>query len=95
MKHEKIQLIDDLSGGDAQETLRFSLDGTFYEIDLNEKNATKMRRAFSAYITGGRRVRNPYKMAPRYVLPLGTPVRASPWTLGAFNGVLRSVVQPH
>lgn len=66
MRHERIQLIDDLSGGDAQETLRFSLDGTFYEIDLNEKNATKMRKSFAQYITASRRVRNPYKTLPRY-----------------------------
>ena len=34
---QKIQilLIDDLDGGAAKGTLRFGLDGTEYEIDLN------------------------------------------------------------
>jgi hypothetical protein len=32
-----VELEDDLSGGPADETLRFGLDGTEYEIDLNQK----------------------------------------------------------
>lgn len=54
-----VQLIDDIDGGDADETISFSLDGTSYEIDLSEKNAAKLRDALSLYVgharTAGRR----------------------------------------
>jgi hypothetical protein len=39
-----VELEDDLDGGPADETLRFGLDGTDYEIDLSKKNASKFRR---------------------------------------------------
>ena len=39
------KLVDDLDGGDADETVKFSLDGVQYEIDLSKKNADKMRNA--------------------------------------------------
>ncbi len=38
-----VQLIDDLSGEDAQETIRFSVEGTDYEIDLSAHNAADLR----------------------------------------------------
>jgi hypothetical protein len=55
-----IVLEDDLDGSPASETVAFGLDGKTYEIDLNEKNAAKLRDALAAYIgaarsTGGRR----------------------------------------
>jgi len=55
---QKVQvvLVDDLDGGDADETVSFSLDGVSYEIDLSEANATKLRDAFGVYVGSGRRV---------------------------------------
>jgi hypothetical protein len=53
-----VQLIDDISGEDAQETLRFSLDGVDYEIDLAEENAAGLRGALAPFVVHGRRVRN-------------------------------------
>lgn len=50
-----IVLEDDLDGSEASETVQFGLDGTSYEIDLNEKNAKKLRTAISAYVAGGRK----------------------------------------
>ena len=38
------ELEGDLDGGPADETLRFGLDGTEYEIDLRNTNASKFRR---------------------------------------------------
>ncbi|WP_091256311.1 histone-like nucleoid-structuring protein Lsr2 [Arthrobacter sp. ok909] len=40
-----VQLIDDLSGGggDAEETVRFSIEGTDYETDLSAANAAELR----------------------------------------------------
>jgi hypothetical protein len=49
-------LIDDLDGGDADETVTFGVDGVQYEIDLSAKNATKMRGALARYIEAGTRI---------------------------------------
>lgn len=55
---QKVQIIleDDLDGGEADETVSFALDGTSYEIDLNEANATKMREALAPYVGHARKV---------------------------------------
>jgi hypothetical protein len=53
-----VQLIDDISGEDAQETLRFSFDGADYEIDLAGENAAGLRAALAPFIAHGRRVRS-------------------------------------
>jgi nucleoid-associated protein Lsr2 len=34
-----VALEDDLTGGPANQTVRFAVDGTDYEIDLSAKNA--------------------------------------------------------
>lgn len=52
-----VQLIDDISGEEAQESVRFSLDGVEYEIDLDEQNASGLRKALGPYIARGRRIR--------------------------------------
>jgi len=45
-----------INGGEASETVEFSLDGTSYEIDLSETNATSLRNAFAVYIAEARKV---------------------------------------
>jgi nucleoid-associated protein Lsr2 len=54
---QKVQvlLLDDLSGGEAEETVTFALDGKSYEIDLNTENADKLRDALEPYVKAGRR----------------------------------------
>ncbi|HTY71700.1 MAG TPA: Lsr2 family protein [Actinomycetes bacterium] len=54
---QKIQVVleDDLDGGPADETVVFGLDGTTYEIDLNKKNASKLRDALAPWVGAGRR----------------------------------------
>jgi Lsr2 len=49
-------LVDDLDGGDAEETVKFGLDGIQYEIDLSKKNANKMRDLLSPYVSAGTKV---------------------------------------
>jgi hypothetical protein len=49
-------LVDDLEGGDAEETVKFGLDGVDYEIDLSEKNATALRESVARFVAAGRRV---------------------------------------
>ena len=51
-----VVLEDDISGGPADETIYFGLDGTTYEIDLSEGNARALREVLSLYVANGRRV---------------------------------------
>ena len=55
---QKIQtlFIDDLDGSDAEGTVRFGLDGSEYEIDLNAKHAQQLRDALARYVGAARRV---------------------------------------
>jgi|SoiMethySBSTD1v2_1073268.scaffolds.fasta_scaffold258837_3 hypothetical protein len=50
------RLVDDLDGSEAEETVKFALDGRSYEIDLSAKNAAKLRGALSTYIDNGTRL---------------------------------------
>ncbi len=49
-----VKLTDDIDGGDADETIRFSLDGRSYEIDVSQANATRLRAALQPFIDKGR-----------------------------------------
>ncbi|THJ65146.1 Lsr2 family protein [Arthrobacter echini] len=51
----KIILIDDLDEGEADETVRFGLDGVQYEIDLSQQHASELREALSEYVNAARR----------------------------------------
>src|SRR6201994_2277988 len=55
---QKVQvlLVDDLDGGEATETVSFGLDGTNYEIDLSDDNATALREVMATYVGHGRKV---------------------------------------
>ena len=52
---QKVQtlFIDDLDGSAAEGTVRFALDGTEYEIDLNAEHAQQLRDALAAYVRAG------------------------------------------
>src|SRR5215211_2961086 len=65
---QKVQvvLIDDIDGGSADETIKFALDSTQYEIDLSTANAARLRNALAEFVgharkapsgRGGRRAR--------------------------------------
>lgn len=51
---EKIRLVDDLSGGEADETVAFGVDGTRFEIDLNSANAERLRTELAPYLAVAR-----------------------------------------
>ena len=55
---QKVQIIleDDLDGSEASQTISFALDGTSYEIDLNDKNAAVLRDALATYVGHARKV---------------------------------------
>ena len=49
-KKTTVELVDDYDGkSKAQETVRFSIDGVDYEIDLSTKNAGKLREVFQQW----------------------------------------------
>ena len=51
-----VALIDDLDGGDADETVSFALDGIEYDIDLSANNAGGLRKVLAEFVESGRRV---------------------------------------
>jgi Lsr2 len=54
---QKVQvlLVDDLDGGDADETVAFSLGAASYEIDLSDANATRLRKALQPFVDAARK----------------------------------------
>jgi hypothetical protein len=54
---QKIQtlIIDDFDGSEAEDTVRFGLDGTEYEIDLNAEHAKALRDALARYVHAAKR----------------------------------------
>jgi len=51
-----VVLEDDLDGSKASETVTFAIDGTQYEIDLNNQNAQALRSALDGYVSKARKV---------------------------------------
>src|SRR5438270_13182990 len=56
-----VALEDDLDGGPADETVRFTVGGTEYEIDLNKENARAFRKQLAPFIEHARRVGRPQR----------------------------------
>jgi hypothetical protein len=50
-----VVLEDDLTGGPAEQTIRFAFEGTGYEIDLSAKNAAAFGKQLAPYIEHGRK----------------------------------------
>jgi len=51
-------LIDDLDGGTAERTVRFSWEGVAYELELSKKNAVTFERAMKPYVSAARRAKS-------------------------------------
>jgi hypothetical protein len=51
----KVELVDDLDGGAADETVMFGLDGATLEIDLSANHAGILRDILSDYVNAGRK----------------------------------------
>lgn len=73
MQKVTVELVDDLDGGVADETVTFGLDGVEYEIDLSDENAESLRDALGGYVenarqTGGRRKASARKRATNQTL---------------------------
>ena len=64
-----VEMIDDLDGTEASQTVPFGLDGAHYEIDLSDDNAAALRDQLAAFIasarrTGGRKTTGTATAAP-------------------------------
>jgi hypothetical protein len=62
MQKTVVELVDDIDGSPATETIRFALDSVDYSIDLSGRNAEKLRGDMEKWVraaqkTGGRRSR--------------------------------------
>jgi nucleoid-associated protein Lsr2 len=64
---QKIQtlFIDDIDGGTAEGTVRFGLDGTEYEIDLNAKHTEELHKVLANYVAHGRKAAGTNRRASR------------------------------
>jgi hypothetical protein len=71
-----VTLVDDLDGSEAGETVEFGLDGAFYEIDLSEQNAERLREALAQYVEHARRAGG-RKRAPGRPGGAGRPPRTA------------------
>jgi nucleoid-associated protein Lsr2 len=59
-----VALEDDLTGGPAEETVRFGFGGADYEIDLNKKNAAAFRKQLAPFIEHARKAGRPQARRP-------------------------------
>jgi hypothetical protein len=55
-KKTVVLLEDDIDGSEASQTVFFALDGTEYEIDLNDGHANELREALERFTNAGRKV---------------------------------------
>jgi hypothetical protein len=51
----QVRLVDDLDGGEADESVAFSLNGKNFEIDLSAKRAAELRDILAPYVGAARR----------------------------------------
>jgi Lsr2 len=61
----QVILIDDVDGGDADETVTFSFEGVNYEIDLSAANAEVLRDNLGPWVDAARRVSGRAKAGTR------------------------------
>jgi hypothetical protein len=48
--------VDDIDGSEAEGTVKFGLDGTSYEIDLNAQHSQELRSSLARYVEHGRKI---------------------------------------
>lgn len=65
MQRVEVQLEDDLTGGPADQTVAFGVDGRDYEIDLSAAHAAELRRQLARFVERARPVRTRRSRAAR------------------------------
>lgn len=61
----KTVLIDDLDGTEAADSVVFSVNDVYYEIDLSEANARRLKECLEPFMNAGRRVMISKSVSPR------------------------------
>src|ERR1700758_2426859 len=56
MQRVEVHLEDDLTGGPADETVKFGMDGREYEVDLSTRHASEFRRLVAPFVEHARLV---------------------------------------
>jgi len=51
-----VEILDDIDGSTAAQTVQFGLDGVTYEIDLSDDNAAALRDELARFIAAARRI---------------------------------------
>ncbi len=64
-----VTLEDDLDGGTATETVRFWIDGSDLEIDMNAMNARRFRKQLAPFIEYARKASRGVSQGPGKVRP--------------------------
>ena len=64
MQRVEVELEDDLTGGPADETVQFGVDGTTYELDLNARHAADLRHRLAPFVEHARWVRRRVSRVP-------------------------------
>jgi hypothetical protein len=87
-KETLVRLIDDIDGSEAAESVAFSLRGTDYEIDLNDKHVAAIDKALAKFVASARTVSGaPAKAARVSARPRKRASAKAPVTVD--NGSLR------
>lgn len=60
-----VELVDDLDGSVADETVHFTWEGKSLVVDLNKKNADKLRKALEPFVAAARPDGTVQAAAPR------------------------------
>jgi hypothetical protein len=58
MQRVEVQLEDDLTGGPADETVEFGIDGRTYAVDLSARHAAEFRRQLARFVEHARPARS-------------------------------------
>jgi hypothetical protein len=59
----QIVYTDDFDGSEADGTIRFGVDGTEYEIDLNKEHTEQLTKVLGPFIAAARKVSGPRRSA--------------------------------
>ncbi len=85
-----IELVDDLDGSVADETVHFTWEGKALVVDLNKKNADKLRKAIEPFVAAARPGGTVQAPAARRRLSSGSSSGKRQHDSGAATSVIRA-----
>ena len=86
-----VELVDDLDGSVADETVHFTWEGKSLVIDLNKKNGDKLRKAIEPFVAAARPDGSVQAPAPRRRLSSSSsPGKRPNASAGAATSVIRA-----